>query len=354
MSDKVKSVLKYVVLLGLTGLLLWYCISKIEVPEGHTLGSFLLEKWSSADKFFLIGCVFLGLLSHWIRAIRWKILLEPLGYTMRNHNGFLAVMIGYFVNLAIPRGGEVSRCYYLYKLENIPADKSVGTVLAERIVDLIFMIIFIGIAFTIEASRVDIMGLLSGFSLDQDHVEQSAKAWYANKNYYYIAILVGLAGWFLYMFKFKPEKAQKIKAKITDVLGSVKEGALSIFKLKKKGLFLFYSWMIWLCYCTMTYFVVMAFKETSVVGPLGAVTVFTTGGIAMTIPMPGGTGSYHVLVSFVMEQFYAIKNAQVFAFLFHGWQTMVIIVVGAASLITSQILSDSKKTEDPASKNDKG
>ena len=158
----------------------------------------------------------------------------------------------------------------------------------------------------------------------------------------FIALVVILFFGFKMIF---PEKAKGIYEKIKKALDGVKDGALAIFKLEKKVAFIAYSWGIWLMYCLMTYFIVAAFDETKAIGLLGSITMFTTGGIAMTIPMPGGTGSYHMLVPFVMEQFYNIKIevATAYAVIFHGWQTLATIVVGAFSLIMAQILSDTNE-----------
>ncbi len=342
MRKKLLNILKYLVLFSATGVLLWFALSKIETAPGQSKWETITTVLSSANKFYLTLCVLIGLASHWVRAIRWKILLEPLGYKLNVWHGFLAVMTGYFVNLGVPRGGEIYRCYSVYKMDGVPVDTSIGTVVAERIVDFIFMLIFIAIACSIEMFRVDLIELLSNFSMNQGEVvatEPTYKLYYVGGAF--VIFIIGIV-----VFRLAaPEKAKILGGKIKTTLGRVKDGALAIFKLKRKAAFIGYSWLIWICYCLMTFSVVLAFDETSRVGILGAVTVFTTGGVAMTLPLPGGTGSYHMLVTFVMENFYGIKNAMRFAFIFHAWQTMVIIMVGAFSLIMTTVLGERKKEQ---------
>ena len=324
MTKKLFTVIKYIILLSATAGLFWYAIGNIEVAPGQTKWEYLVEVWNSSNKVYMLICISVGMFSHVLRALRWKVLLNSLGYNMSVKNSFYSVMIGYFVNLVIPRGGEVSRCYNIYKLEKIPVDVSLGTVIAERIIDLIMMILFIGIAFFIEIFRVDVLEILGNFTIgDQSNIPSSS-----NKKYYFLAFVIASTLFFIGFKKFFPTQANAFIQKIKSTFVGIKNGALAIFKLKRKFAFFAYSWGIWISYCVMTFFIVIAFKETEVIGFLGSITIFTAGGIALTIPMPGGTGSYHIIVPFVMEQFYNIKNATGFAVIFHGWQTFVIIVFG--------------------------
>jgi uncharacterized membrane protein YbhN (UPF0104 family) len=142
--------------------------------------------------------------------------------------------------------------------------------------------------------------------------------------------MLGLIGLFLIR---KNEKFKKI-------VRGFKEGLLSIFKLKNKGLFIFYSILIWVLYFLMSYFVIKAFPETAALGFSAVLTLFAIGSIAMAVPLPGGAGSYHTLVPLGLVMLYQLPKADAiaFVFIFHGWQTLLMIVAGIVSLIVSYFI----------------
>lgn len=266
--------------------------------------------------------------SHVLRAERWRMLLVPTGNQVSLGSSFLSLMIGYLVNLAVPRGGEVSRCYNLYKLEQTPIEVSFGTVVVERLIDLVCLLALITLSFIVEWEK------LKGFieSLPFASGEKSYTVW----------ILIGVAGVAAMIiavyFIRRNEKLKKL------FLG-FKEGLLSVFRLKNKALFIFYSIGIWALYFLMSYLVVLAFPETSGLGISAVLTLFAIGAIAMAAPLPGGAGSYHTLVPLGLVTLYNLPQADAiaFVFIFHGWQTFVMIVGGIISLIISYALMRWKK-----------
>jgi uncharacterized membrane protein YbhN (UPF0104 family) len=156
-------------------------------------------------------------------------------------------------------------------------------------------------------------------------------------------ILLGLALIIIVVFfiiRSKRELYEGLFIKIKNFLLGLKEGVVSIFKLEKNLLFIFYSFLIWVLYYFMAYFVIIAFPESEHLGLMAALSIFVIGGIAMAMPVPGGAGSYHLFVSSGLVFLYGFPHDQAFAFttIFHGWQTLVIIIFGAASLFISQIL----------------
>ena len=266
----------------------------------------------------------IAMASHWVRAIRWKMLLVPVGYKVSSASSFLSVMIGYLVNLAIPRGGEVSRCYNLYKLEKIPPEISFGTVIAERVVDIIFLFTLIGASFIAEWDKLTTF--LSSLGVSADGF--SVSPWII------VAAIVVLGGILLLFFRFR--KNEKLKK----ILVGFKEGLMAVFQLKNKPLFIFYSLAIWGLYFLMTYAVIKAFPETSTLGFSAVLTLFALGTIAMTVPLPGGAGSYHTIVPLGLVMLYNLPKADAiaFVFVFHAWQTLILIVAGVVSLIVSYII----------------
>ncbi len=338
MSSKLKNLAKYVVMLGITGFLLWLSFENIEVEEGESKLDFIAAVWGTANKPFLFLSALSALLSHLIRAERWKLLLKPLGFNVGVLKGVLSVMIGYFINLVIPRGGEVSRCYNLYRLSGTPVNISLGTVVAERVIDLLFLIVLIGASFLIELDN-----LLLFFNSKEVQALQGTDDGESISAGIITAGLLTLIGIFIifwYLFKTRKYLMLRLISKSRNAILGVRDGAKSVLKLEQRVLFIGYSFAIWICYYLMMYFVMLAFPETANLGLDAALTIFVIGGIAMAVPLPGGAGSFHLLVATGLVILYSLAQdkAVAFTFIFHGWQTIVIIIVGAFSMFISQFL----------------
>lgn len=344
--EKVKTLLKYTIIFCLTGYLLYVSYTSID-PEnlapGQTRGEFILAIWKESNVFFLILSGICAVLSHVVRAERWRILLEPLGYKISLLNGFHAVMNGYFVNLFLPRGGEISRPYTLKTLENVPAETGIGTVLMERIIDLILLVTCIGTVVIFQLSK---------FSNFMEQIFSSPEAAIEKEPFFTLtkmsfigAIFVCLIFVSYYLLKTKKYLFLKILVRIKNLLIGLKQGLLSIFKLKKRAQFLIYSFLIWVLYYLMLYTVLLAFKETSSMSFMDGLTIFTVSGIAMAMPMPGGTGTYHYLVPKALVLLCGmaeLNRAIAFATIFHAYQTLLIIVLGFIGLI---VINNSKKSK---------
>ena len=149
-----KTVLQYLLFFGLTVALLVFALGSIETGEGGSRSEFLMETWRQADKGYLLIMFLVAMLSHVVRALRWQMLLKPVGYAVSFTGSFLSLMIGYLVNLAVPRGGEVTRSINLYKLEKVPVDVSFGTVVVERVVDVICLLLMVVLSFWIEWDKL--------------------------------------------------------------------------------------------------------------------------------------------------------------------------------------------------------
>ncbi len=333
MGKVLKTALKYVLIFGVMTTLVWVSLDNIETTGNESKADFILNVWGTADKTYLILAAALLVLSSVVRAERWKLLLSPLGYTTNLRNSFVAVMIGYFINLIIPRGGEVSRCYTIHRLDKIPFDKSFGTVIAERAVDVIFLLLFIGIAFLVEfGSLIDFFNSLDFSGGESDGPSPVL--------FVFIVVVILIVVAVLLIYFLKLDWLQNLAKKVIEVLKGVRQGLLVVFRLEKNTLFLIHSVSIWVMYYFVSYFILLAFTETSTVGMLGTLTIFAIGGIAMAMPLPGGTGSYHVLVPAGLVTLYGIveDKATAFTIIFHGWQTLIFIIFGAISLIWSQFI----------------
>ena len=321
MNNRLKSVLQYLLLIFLTVLLLWLSLRGLQVGEGENKTDFLLQAWKKSNKVYLMLMAITVMISHVIRAERWRMLLKPTGNQISFGGSFLSLMIGYLVNLAVPRGGELSRCYNLYKLEKTPVEVSFGTVVVERIVDVICLVTLIALSFFVEWKK------LKAF-IDSLQLPSSSGSTISP---WVILIPIGVGAFILILFLLR--KNEKFKK----VISGFKEGLLAVFQLKNKGLFVFYSIAIWALYFLMSYLVLKAFSETQELGVSAVLTLFAIGSIAMAVPLPGGAGSYHTLVPMGLVALYNLPQADAiaFVFIFHGWQTLITILGGVVSLIIS-------------------
>jgi glycosyltransferase 2 family protein len=315
-------------MIAITVTLLWLSLRGLNV-EGEDKSEFIWNAWKKCDKGYLLIMAVVAMASHVLRAVRWRMLLEPTGNKVSLSNSFLSLMIGYLVNMAVPRGGEVSRCYNLYKLEETPVEVSFGTVVVERIVDLICLILLIGISFIVEWTR------LKAF-IDTLDFSRSGSSSFPIWIIIAIVLLLGLVVAFYLL---------RNNQKLRKILVGFKDGVMAIFQLKNKTLFILYSIAIWTLYFIMSYFVVIAFPETRELGVSAVLTLFAIGSIAMAAPLPGGAGSYHTLVPLGLVMLYNLpkSDAIAFVFIFHGWQTVIMIVAGVISLIISYLIIRWKK-----------
>jgi glycosyltransferase 2 family protein len=260
-------------------------------------------------------------------------LMVPGGHHVKLDHSFYSLMVGYLVNLVIPRGGEVSRCYNLYKLEKTPVDMSFGTVVVERIVDLICLATLICVSFLLESKKlfafIDTLNISSSGS--------SSK--FLLLLYFFMALLILVAVlWFLF------RNNEQLRNFILKTWAGFRSGLLSVFRLENKSLFIFYSLLIWFLYFLMSYAVISAFPSTETLGFSAVLSLFAIGAIAMAAPLPGGTGSYHVLVPQGLVFLYQVErsDAIAFTFIFHGWQTLIMILGGAISLLITSYLTRKK------------
>ncbi len=332
MKSTLRSILQYVGMIALTALLLWLSLRGLTLGEGENKSDFLWKAWQNSNKGYLGLMALVAMLSHLLRAERWRMLLVPTGNKVGLINSFLSLMIGYLVNLAVPRGGEVSRCYNLYKLEKTPVEVSFGTVVVERMVDVICLLLLIALSFFAEWQKlkkfIDTLNFSSGEGF-------SISPWM-------IVVFLGVIVFAAAIFFLRKNK------KLLKIIEGFKEGLLSIFKMQNKGLFIAYSLGIWLLYFLMSYLVIKAFPETEDLGFSAVLTLFAVGSIAMAAPLPGGAGSYHTLVPLALVMLYNLPQADAvaFVFIFHGWQTILMILMGVLSLIASYLIIKWRKQKE--------
>jgi uncharacterized membrane protein YbhN (UPF0104 family) len=322
MLRSVSAFLQYLILFSLAGLLIWLALRNLNPAGDQNRWQFIWATWKGADKYWLFLMAALALLSHWLRAIRWRMLLIPTGHRISTSASLLSLMVGYLVNLAVPRGGELSRCYNLSKLEQTPIEVSFGTVVAERVIDLLCLVILIIVSLAVEWSRLSpFLGQL---------LEEAEPGSTKVPPWFWVGVfLMAVASAVLWRFRRHP--------KVVSTWAGFRQGILAVFRLSHPVLFIVHSVTIWGLYFLMSYCVLQAFPETKNLDWDAVLGLFAIGSIAMAVPLPGGAGSYHVLVPLGLTTLYAVPDdeAIAFTFVFHGWQTFIMIVGGVVSLLIS-------------------
>jgi uncharacterized protein (TIRG00374 family) len=330
MNKKILSLLQYALFLGLGIFLVWWSLSRISPDEKEKM----LVSLHNANYWYLIPVVIALLASHFSRAMRWKILMEPLGYKTHIGNTYLAVLIGYLANLAIPRLGEILKCTILAKYEKVPADKLVGTIVAERAFDMICLALVMVICII---TQTDLIGDFI-YNLARENVGTGLSV---TKIVIGVGILVAAGAAMLFVFK----KFAHISfvTKIKKIVAGVWQGLTSVRFVKHKGWFIFHTLFIWSMYLASVQIGMWALKETSHYGLIESLTVLFTGSVAMIVT-PSGIGLYPILVMQTME-LYGLSQAYGTAF---GWllwtvQFFQILIFGLIAAVALPYINKNRK-----------
>jgi len=279
---------------------------------------------NNVNYWWVVLSLFLGLLSHVSRTLRWGLMIEPIGHKPRFINTFLAVMVGYLMNMAFPRMGEVSRCGVLARYEKISFTKLVGTVVAERLVDLISLLILLVVVIFSQ------FGKMLHFMKENPEIAEKLQA-VGTSPYLIIGIVVFAIFVFIFRNAFKHTAFFK---KIMEVVRNFKEGFISIRNIEKKGWFFFHSAFIWGMYYVMLYVVFFAFDFTSNLNPIAGLTTFVLASFGMVAPVQGGIGAWHFMAKEALSLYgVANENGIIFAFVAHSSMTGMIIIIGIISIL---------------------
>ena len=306
-----------VIPVALAVILGWYAFSKFPISE-------VLPHVKEANIWWVLLGVFLGILSHLSRAYRWKYLLEPMEHKVKMPNSIMAVFAGYLTNFGIPRSGEVLRAAVLTNYEEVPFEKGFGTIVAERVADVLVMLGIIGITLMLQFDHI--LSLLKKiFSLEKILLGSFA------------LVAIGLL-LFLYINKSKSRLALKVKA----FINGLKEGVFSIFKMKHKWAFIAHTLFIWTMYILMFYVTAFAMPQLSEV-TIGMILVaFITASFSIAVTN-GGFIAYPLAVMTSFSLF-GIDETPSYAFGWIMWasQTLMLVVLGILSFIFLPIYNRKK------------
>jgi uncharacterized protein (TIRG00374 family) len=287
-----------------------------------------------ANYFWVLLPLLLGLFSHFIRALRWKMLIEPLGKTPKLLNVFCAVMVGYFANLLFPRAGEVARCGVIKQYEGISFSELLGTVIAERAFDLLVLLMI-----TFSAVFLQLNVFIRFFETNPE-VVYNLYAFITNP---ILWIIIGVSIIIIFIF-WKQIKNSVLAQKGKNFLQKIWNGFKTFFRVKNKPLFLLYTVLIWIFYFLMFYLSFFAFDFTKGLSLLSGLSGFVMSSFGIVAPVQGGIGAFHFMVIECL-QFYGVERFQAaaFAFVIHIVQTIMFLIVGFICFVSLSLIN--KNTE---------
>lgn len=337
-KSPVKSILTIVISLAFAGFFLWLALRGLDFKV-------IQKSLAKANYLWVLFASVFGLLAYWFRAIRWNLMLEPMGHRISNSNALWSISFGYLMNLTIPRSGEVARATALYGVEKVPVDKSFGTIILERVVDLVCMLGFLILTVIFKFNAI-----LSFYHFVMDKKdekekfvpnffeEQMMKLGVSDFDSFYLYVKIALvilaliALALLYNYK---------KEQLINFGKGILQGLTSIFKLKEKGKFILYTLGIWVCYYLAAYLVCFALPETSGFTFSDGFFIIVVGTLGMIIPASGGIGAYNLAMKYgFMALFISVgKSADfggemglTYSFISLPLQIVIMLVMGLISI----------------------
>ncbi len=317
MKDVLTNILKFVVFLAIGVGILYYVYSSQNdqyiaqqkaagtYHEGEVLLTKIWNDFKTVNLFWVAMTLLAFTVSNISRALRWELLLHPLGFNPRTRNTYSAIMVAYLANLAISRVGEVVRCTYLYRFEKISPTRLFGTVVVDRLLDVICLLIAIGLTFLLQFNKI--------WTFLQENADISSKINKINTPIVWIVCVVGLAALVILYQQRARFSAFPLYLKIESMVLGFVDGLKTVLQLEQKGFFLVHTAIIWVGYYFMTYFCFKCFGATQNLDAVAALSVFVFGSLGIVVPSPGGMGSFHFLVTAALL-LYGVPNGDAFSF----------------------------------------
>ena len=322
MFTKYKKIFFAIFPIGLGVFLIWYSLSKLSSEDALTIKN----AFKTANYFWIALSMFFGILSHVSRAYRWNFMLEPLGYKPRFGNSIMAVLVAYIVNLVFPRAGEVARATTMTKYEDIPFEKGFGTIVAERVADVVMLLLIITIA------------LLSQFK----YLRAFLTSKLPSNPLQSMLVLLGLGLLFFIFIRFIQKSKKPFAIKIKNLLKGLLEGIKTLFTMRKKWAFLFHTIFIWTMYILMFYFAAFSITATAYLSFGALLSGFIVGALSIAATN-GGLGTYPLGVQQILI-LYGVNSISALAFGWIMWtsQTVMILIFGGLSFFLLPIYNAKK------------
>ena len=318
MKKTVIKILKFIIFFTLGIFIFWLIYKDQDIDR---IKSVLKNE---VNYFWVAVSLFVGLISHISRTLRWGFMIEPIGHKPRFVNTFMAVMVGYLMNMAFPRMGEISRCGVLSRYEKISFTKLFGTVVAERLIDVISLLLLLLIVIFSQFEK------MINFINHNPEIQEKLTTVFTSP-----FLIIGIVAIIIVVYLSRNTfKQTKIFRKLVAILQNFKEGFISIRSIKRKGWFWFHSVFIWVCYYLMLYAIFFAFDFTKELNPIAGLTTFVLASFGMVAPVQGGIGAWHFMAVEALTLYgVAYENGVIFAFVAHTSSTVMIILVGIISML---------------------
>lgn len=325
-GKKVINILKNIAFLIAGILIMWLVYRDMPLSK-------LKEDISGFQYGWLALSMVFSILSNVSRAIRWNMLFQPLGYHANTLNAYLSIQFMYLVNLAVPRAGEVARCSVLTKYDKIPFSEAVGTVIIERIVDALGLML---IAFIVLISQ---LGLFKELVIQNPDIQNNLNSLFSAKLLVIFIIGVVVAGLFILLLR-KKVKSSRLVQKLRDILLNVWKGIKAIRKVKNIWAFIGHTLFIYTMWLLMLYAFFLGYGPTRDLNIFNAMTVFVMSGLAMIAPVQGGIGPWHYMVSITLL-IYGVNamDAKSFAFIAHTGSNLMLVLLGLISMILLPVIN---------------
>jgi hypothetical protein len=315
--------LKFLGFLIVGFVLLWLAFRNVEFKK-------LIDGLKDANYIWVLLSVLFGFFAFISRARRWGLLVNPLGYYPSLWNTFHSMMTGYLANLGLPRVGEITRCVALGKKEKIPVDQLVGTVVVERTIDFLSLLMIMIVMILLRGDQINKFLKVSIF----EPLQQKVFSLFGFTWIIWIILIIFLTVSFFLLIRYR-NSLRKIRffSKMFDLSKGIISGLKTITKLQRKWEFLIHTVFIWINYTLMTWVVVFAVESTSHITLGDSVFLLIIGGLAMSAPVQSGLGAFHYIVSrgLAFIEGVKIEDGLIYAFLTHESQLIFIAIVGTIS-----------------------
>ncbi|AWW31075.1 TIGR00374 family protein [Echinicola strongylocentroti] len=319
MKLTIKQWIQVVVSLAVAIWIFWFLYKDVKMES-------LLEALQQASFFWIGMSIGISIIGFGVRAWRWKLLIDAdLEKQLPTLRAFYGLMIGYLVNMLVPRAGEVARCGVLKKTEKLQLSKLLGTVILERSVDLLFMLLVIFLAFVLERE------IFVGLAQELVSMEAIKLAFqeYLPLLISAVVLVVIVVYWVVNRYR-DHGLVQKFHHFMRELVGGLK----SVQRMKNRKGFWLASVGIWIIYFLMMYFIAKAIPSTANLSPSSVLMVMVMGSIGMIAPVQGGIGTFHALVAFILMTYgLTEEQGKIFAVIVHSSQVLIVLVAGVISLL---------------------
>ncbi|HOP03136.1 MAG TPA: lysylphosphatidylglycerol synthase transmembrane domain-containing protein [Tenuifilaceae bacterium] len=321
MNTSIKKKVSYFIFFGIAALLLFFAFRGVDYNS-------MVNGFRKANYSWVALSLVAGFFSYVVRSLRWRLLIEPLGFYPSLTNTMGALFFGYVTNLAFPRLGEITRCASLRKTDKIPFESLVGTVIIERAFDVLMILLLVISVFFI---RIDFFG---GFIWDQIAVP----LWSKMISLFKISpiIVVALVAFLVLLFFLlrKNFLGAKFKRRIISLFWGVIDGLKSVYTMKRRKEFFLYTILLWFLYWLMTWLLVFATEPTSQLGLVDGFFLLVIGSLGMAAPVQGGFGAFHIITAMGLG-IYGIswEDGLIWATISHEAQTILMLAVSVVFMI---------------------